>query len=95
MTPFHLLTGHCALGLPDSSVTVGSDSDADFTVNQQDLCTRVCNLKQALTEFWGRWHNEYLLQLRERYTHADTGGVPSGIKYVKKISHILCGDLVE
>ena len=75
LTPSHLLTGHRILGLPDGSVAVDND-DLDFTIDQQDFQTRVSTLKQALAEFWDRWHNKYLLQLRERCLQTDTGGVP-------------------
>ena len=78
LTPSHLLTGHHILGLPDGSVAVDND-DLDFTIDQQDFQTRVSTLKQALAEFWDGWHNEYLLQLRERYPHTDTGGVPRAL----------------
>ena len=76
LTPSHLLTGHRTLGLPNAPVMVDDNSDEDFTVDQRDLHGRVTILKQAIAEFWDRWHNEYLLQLRERYTHTDTVGVP-------------------
>jgi len=76
LTPSHLLTGHRTLGLPNAPVMVDDNSDEDFTVDQRDLHGRVTALKQAIAEFWDRWHNEYLLQLRERYTHTDTVGVP-------------------
>lgn len=76
LTPSHLLTGHRTLGLPDGTATVDYNGDENFTLNQQDLHGRVSDLKQALAEFWDRWHNEYLLQLRERYTHTDPVGVP-------------------
>ena len=76
LTPSHLLTGHRILSLPDDPAPLGNDSDSEFEVTPQDLHRRVSALKQALAEFWDRWHNEYLLQLRERYPQADTGGVP-------------------
>jgi len=76
LTPSHLLTRHRTLSLPAGGVTVNTNGNEEFTVNQQDLSGRMSNLKQVLAGFWDRWHNEYLLQLRERYTHTDSVSIP-------------------
>ena len=76
LTPSHSLTGHHTLSLPDGQVIVDINGDKDFTINQQDINGRMSTLKQILAEFWDRWHNGYLLQLRERYLHTDSVKVP-------------------
>ena len=75
LTPSHLLSGRRILSLPDSTVATGYDSDEDFQVTSQDVHARMCNLNKILDQFWIRWRDEYLLQLRERYHATDNTGV--------------------
>ena len=75
LTPSHLLSGRRILSLPDSTVATGYDSDEDFQVTSQDVHARMCNLNRILDQFWIRWRDEYLLQLRERYHATDNTGV--------------------
>ena len=44
-------------------------------MTSQDLHTRIHNLNRILDQFWVRWRDEYLLQLRERYHITDNVGV--------------------
>ena len=76
LTPAHLLTGRRILSLPDTAVSTGSDGDNNFEVSSEELHARVHNLNSALTDFWNRWRQEYLLQLRERYSSRSNSGVP-------------------
>ena len=65
LTPVHLLTGRCILSLPDTAVSTGSGGDNNFEVSSEELHARIHNLNSALANFWNRWQQEYLLQLRE------------------------------
>ena len=76
LTPAHLLTGRRILSLPDTAVSTGSDDDNNFEVSSEELHARIHNLNSALTDFWNRWRQEYLLQLRERYSSRSNSGVP-------------------
>ena len=67
LTPSHLLTGYRSLCLPDSSAV--HDSDENFELTSHDLNTRAQNLTRALDQFWNRWRDEYLAELRERYSN--------------------------
>ena len=76
LTPAHLLTGRRILSLPDTAVSTGSDGDNNFEVSSEELHARIHNLNSTLTDFWNRWRQEYLLQLRERYSSRSNSGVP-------------------
>ena len=61
LTPSHLLVGYRILTLPDG--TVSQDVDDEHTPG--NLTRRGAHLAKTLTNFWKRWKQEYLLELRE------------------------------
>ena len=74
LTPSHLLTGYRLLCLPDSSSA--HDTDEDFEMTSHDLVVRAQNLTRILDQFWNRWREEYLVQLRERFSSKNNSGLP-------------------
>ena len=74
--PSHLLTGHWVLCLPDGTGATTDITDEDFVQSAEDLNARAQRLTRALEDYWIRWREEYLLQLRERYHTADNTGIP-------------------
>ena len=74
LTPSNLLTGHQVLSL--SNVTGLVDITDEFRLTCDDLNVRLQHLTHVIDNYWIRWRNEYLLQLRERYSPVDTVGVP-------------------
>ena len=68
------ITGRRILSLPNVTEAVDS-TDEQFVVNSHDLNTRVQHLTSVLEDYWTRWREEYLLQLRERYSIVDSVGV--------------------
>jgi len=75
LTPHHLLTGRRLLSLPNVTGLVDR-TDEDFVVNSDELNARVKRLTSVLEDYWIRWREEYLLNLRERYSAVDNVGVP-------------------
>ena len=69
--PSHLLTGRRILSLPNVTEAVDS-TDELFIVNSHDLNARVQHLTSVLEDYWIRWREEYLLQLREHYSTVDS-----------------------
>ena len=70
LTPHHLLTGRRLLSLPNVTELVDSTYE-DFVVNSNNLNARVQHLTRVLEDYWCRWREEYLLNLRERYSVVD------------------------
>lgn len=67
LTPSHLLVGQKVLSLPDDFSYQGEITDADFEVTSTSLSRRVKYLNGILNQFWRRWRNEYLLELRDAH----------------------------
>ena len=67
---------HRVLSLPDGTGATTDIADEDFILSSEDLNARAQSLTRALEDYWIRWREEYLLQLRERYHAADNTGVP-------------------
>ena len=61
LTPSHLLVGYRILTLPYD--TVFQDVDEEYT--PENLTRKAAHLAKTLTNFWKRWTQEYLLELRE------------------------------
>ena len=76
LTPSHLMIGHRVLSLPDGTTATTDIDDEDFVLSSEDLNTKAQRLTRALEDYWHRWREEYLLQLRERYAHTDSVDVP-------------------
>ena len=70
------MIGHRVLSLPDSTTATTDIDDEDFVLSSEELNTKAQRLTRALEDYWRRWREEYLLQLRERYAHTDPVGVP-------------------
>ena len=93
LTPSHLLTSHRILSLPN--VTTAADStDEHFVVNPHELNSRVQDFTSVLEDYWTRWHDEYLLQLRERYSSVDSVGVnrspiPGEMVIMMRTTHVV------
>ena len=76
LTPSHLLTGHRILSLTDGMGATTDVTDEDFVLSSEDFNAKAQRLTRALQDYWIRWREEYLLQLRERYHAADNTGIP-------------------
>ena len=66
LTPSHLLCGRRLLSLPNAISDNGKD-DPDWQPNKNDLNRKRVHLESLIRHFWKRWHNEYLLELRESH----------------------------
>ena len=67
LTPSHLLIGRRVLSLPDDLSYHGEITVSDFKVTPTSLSRRVKYLNGVLNQFWRRWRNEYLLELRDAH----------------------------
>lgn len=77
ITPSHLIVGRRILNLPDNLDGVCDLDDDDFTVDTNQVNSRVKHLNQVLNHFWKRWRTEYLSNLREIHAHISKR-LPSG-----------------
>ena len=66
LTPSHLLCGRRLFSLPNAISDNGKD-DPDWQPNTNDLNRKRVHLESLIGHFWKRWHNEYLLELRESH----------------------------
>ena len=76
LTPSHFLTGRRIMSVPDSLCSPDPD---DFSASKvEDLTRRIRHLNKLLEDFWKRWRDEYLFELREchRYNVGDQHAVP-------------------
>ena len=71
LTPSHLLIGRRVLSLPDN-LCYREEIDDDIEITPTHLGKRMKYLNNTLNQFWRRWRNEYLLELRD-YHHYDKG----------------------
>lgn len=75
LTPSHLLTEHRVLSLPDGTGATTDITDEDFVLSSEDLNARAQCLTRALEDYWIRWREECLFQLRKWYHAADNTGI--------------------
>ncbi|XP_011404755.1 PREDICTED: uncharacterized protein LOC105313216 [Amphimedon queenslandica] len=68
LTPAHFLLGRRSLSLPDS-FCYGEESE-DIDITSSALTKRMKHLNSTLEQFWRRWTNEYLLELREAHRYS-------------------------
>ena len=73
LTPSHLLMGRCVLSLPGNLNYQGDIQDSDFKVSSGELSRRLKHLSNTLNQFWRRWRNEYLIELREAHRFGKPG----------------------
>ena len=76
LTPSHLLYGHRLAMLPDKRDPELGDQNVNFSKRYRYLVTKI-------SHFWNRWHQEYLVDLREQHKIVE-GRAPS----------IMIGDMV-
>ena len=69
LTPSHFLTGRRTLSLPDSLCCGQDMEDDDVELTHDHLTKRMRHLNVVLNQFWKRWSQEYLLELRESHRH--------------------------
>ena len=69
LTPSHLLVGRRVLSLPDDLSYRGEITDTEFELTPNSISRRVKYLNNVLNQFWRRWRNEYLLELRNAHRH--------------------------
>ena len=67
LTPSHFLTGRRTLSLPDSLCYGRDVEEDDVELAHDHLTKRMIHLNVVLNQFWRRWSQEYLLELRESH----------------------------
>ena len=84
VTPSHLIVGRRLLSLPDNLDYLCDLDDEEFTLDKNQVTSRVRHLNNLLNHFWKRWRTEYLSCLREvhsqlsRKTQGDSSVIAVG-----------------
>ena len=81
ITPSHLDVGRRILNLPDQLDYLCDLDDEEFTLDKNEVTSRVKHLNNVLNHFWKRWRTEYLSTLREVHAqvvrrHPSNGAPP-------------------
>ena len=80
ITPSHFLTGRRLLSFPDRLCHQQHDpDDEDYVVTHEHFTRRLKHLNTVLNQFWKKWHQEYLLELREAHRYGKKGTAISPI----------------
>ena len=89
LTPSHFLTGRRVMSVPDSLCC--GEVDDDVQVTPTDLSKRIKYLNKVLNQFWKRWRDEYLLELRDihRYRTGDPNVCHASLVECKDNSEII------
>ena len=66
LTPSHFLAGRRLLNVPDR-LCIDDESDEDVQTTPAKLDKRMRYLNNVLNQFWKRWKEEYLLELRDTH----------------------------
>ena len=68
LTPSHLIMGRRIMNLP--SLESDDSFEDEFKITKEELHDRMKHLTVLLNHFWKRWHNEYLIELRDAHRHS-------------------------
>ena len=80
ITPSHFLTGRRLLRFPNRLCHQQHDpDDEDYVVTHEHFTRRLKHLNTVLNQFWKKWHQEYLLELREAHRYGRKGTAISPI----------------
>ena len=80
ITPSHFLTGRRLLSFPDRLCHQQHDpDDEDYVVTHEHFTRRLKHLNTVLNQLWKKWHQEYLLELREAHRYGKKGTAISPI----------------
>ena len=94
ITPSHLILGQRLLSLPDNLDYLCDPDDEEFTLDKNQVTSRVRHLNNLLNHFWKRWRTEYLSCLREvhsqpsRKTQGERAVIATGDVVIVKDEHI-------
>ena len=73
LTPSHFLTGRRILSFPDRLCHQHDTDDEDYGATHERLTRRLNHLNTVLNQFWKKWRQEYLLELREAHRYGKKG----------------------
>ena len=94
ITPSHLILGRRLLSLPDNLDYLCDPDDEEFTLDKNQVTSRVRHLNNLLNHFWKRWRTEYLSCLREvhsqlsRKTQGERSVIATGDVVIVKDEHL-------